>query len=432
VPTKGNTEGAASRHVVDPNRWPDVVQVPRSRIRAYIAKALIRRASRRLPFRIVISDEKVSSSATTSEVKSMQIMYLYRPDLFYRRIGIRGLIGFGEAYQAGDWDTDDLPGLIAVFATQFNTLIPPLLQRLRGHSASLRRSHQEGCTIEGAWKNSHYHYDLPVGLFQSFLDETMTYSSALFLTDSSGHPLGDEEALAAAQRRKIDRMLDLVGVQNNTTLLEIGGGWGELSIRAARRGALVHSITNSAEQAKVAERRVAEAGFEKQVHVDLRDYRQLDTGGRRYDAIISIEMIEAVGEQYLPTYFTTLERLLAPEGLIGLQAIVMRHDRMMRSRRSETWTTRYIFPGGLAPSLPMIASTLSCHTGLHVLDRFAFGGHYAATLRLWRRRFGQNWPVIAQFGFDETFRRTWDFYLGHSEGGFAAGYLDVYQLLIGK
>jgi len=143
-------------------------------------------------------------------------------------------------------------------------------------------------------------------------------------------------------------------------------------------------------------------------------------------------MIEAVGERYWPTYFRVLDRLLAPHGRIGLQAITMKHDRMMRMRHTHTWIHKYIFPGGLIPSIPAIEHSLACNTGLRVLERYTFGQHYAATIRLWRTRFARDWPLVAELGFDETFRRTWEFYLAYCEGGFAANYLDVSQLLLGK
>jgi cyclopropane-fatty-acyl-phospholipid synthase len=389
-----------------------------------LAKAIARHAMRRLPFGIT-----APGGAAGTGRSSEPVLRLRRPDAFYRRLGAGGLIGFGEAFQAGDWDSDDLPGLLAVFAAGVDTVIPPWLQPLRGHSAAPRRPRAEEQTIDGARHNARHHYALPDGLFRAFLDETMCYSSAIFPVGGDGSVIAEDGALADAQRRKIDRLLDLAGVRNGTRVLEIGTGWGELAVRAAQRGALVHAVTNMAEHAAFARDRASRAGVPSRVRVDLMDYRELAAVDGGYDAIISVEMIEAVGRRYWPAYFRALEDLLAPQGRIGLQAMTMRHDRMMRTGATYTWIDKYIFPGGLIPSIQGIEQALA-GTGLRVVDRSAFGAHYRATLALWRARFNRNWPSVAELGFDETFRRTWDLYLAFSEAGFAAGYLDVHQFLI--
>ncbi|HEY1486394.1 MAG TPA: class I SAM-dependent methyltransferase, partial [Micromonosporaceae bacterium] len=171
------------------------------------------------------------------------------------------------------------------------------------------------------------------------------------------------------------------------------------------------------------------AGVADRVHLELRDYRLIDGEGC-YDAIASVEMIEAVGERFWPDYFRTLNRLLAGGGRIGIQAITMRHERMVATRHTYTWIHKYIFPGGLIPSVEAIQRTLAAHTRLRVTDEFHFGRHYAATLRLWRERFHARADRVAQLGFDDIFRRTWDFYLAYSEAGFRTGYLDVTQLVM--
>jgi len=408
-----------------------VPEPARAPIRAMLAKAVLRRAERRLAFRIVVPDED-RDDASRAHSADVPIMRLRRPEALYRRVGAGGLIGFGEAFQAGDWDSDDLSGLLKVFAARLDAFVPQRLQWIRGHSAAPRRPCEDEQTIEGARRNARHHYALPNELFLAFLDETMCYSSAIFLTDECARVIADEGSLAIAQRRKIDRLLDLVGVGKGTRVLEIGTGWGELPVRAARRGALVHTVTNMAEHATLARDRIARAGLANRVRVDLRDYRELTADSCRYDAIVSVEMIEAVGQRYWPIYFQTLEGLLAPHGRIGLQAMTMQHDRLMKSGTTYTWIDKYIFPGGLIPSIPAIEQTLARHTGLRVLDRHAFGDHYAATLGLWRERFNRNWPSVAELGFDEVFRRTWNFYLAQCEAGFAVGYLDVHQFLLGR
>jgi len=389
-----------------------------------VARAIVRRAAGRLPLRVTLRG--------VGRAPDAPVLRLRRPESFYRRLGSHGLIGFGEAFQAGDWDSDDLAGLLTVLAAGADVIVPRKLQWIRGHSAAPRRPRAERQTVDGARRNARHHYGLPQELFRAFLDETMCYSSAIFPVGADQRPVADDSMLAEAQRRKIDRLLDLAGVGEGTRVLEIGTGWGELPVRAAQRGALVHTVTNMAEHATAARERAAQAGVADRVRVDLRDYRELTAADGSYDAIISVEMIEAVGRRYWPDYFRALDRLLAPRGRIGLQAMTMRHDRMLRTSATYTWSDKYIFPGGLIPSFLAIEQNLAHHTSLRVLGRHGYGDHYHATLRLWRARFNENWPAVAALGFDEVFRRTWDFYLASSEAGFAAGYLDVHQFLIGR
>jgi cyclopropane-fatty-acyl-phospholipid synthase len=212
-----------------------------------------------------------------------------------------------------------------------------------------------------------------------------------------------------------------------TRVLEIGTGWGTLAIEAARRGAEVTSVTLSHEQAVLARRRVADAGLTGLVDVRLQDYREV-VG--TYDAVVSVEMIEAVGEEYWPTYFKTIDALLAPGGRAVLQSILMAHDRYLATRHSYGWIQKHIFPGGLIPSLEAIAATTAGHTGLRLGTVSLFGQHYAETLRRWRAAFIEHRDQVEALGFDEAFRRTWEFYLAYCEAGFASGYLDVAHVLL--
>jgi cyclopropane-fatty-acyl-phospholipid synthase len=224
-------------------------------------------------------------------------------------------------------------------------------------------------------------------------------------------------------------MLDLAAVGQGTRLLEIGSGWGALAIRAGQRGARVTSITLSGEQMQLARQRVASAGLADTVEIRVQDYR--DVRGT-FDAIVSVEMIEAVGEAYWPEYFTTLDRLLAPGGTVSIQAITMAHDRVLATRRSFGWIQKYIFPGGLIPSLKAIDDNLAAHTTLRVVQSRELRAHYARTLRLWRQRFIAATPHLRGQGFDETFSRMWEFYLAYSEAGFRSGYLGVSQLQLAR
>ncbi|MFI6898513.1 class I SAM-dependent methyltransferase [Streptomyces sp. NPDC050256] len=400
---------------VDPGRRPDGVRPPRaSRLRTAVAERLVRRALARLPLRVRLAGrEDLGLGGPLMDVTD--------PATFFRRIGADGLIGFGESYMAGEWDSPDPVGVLTVLADQVATLIPPPLQRLRGLWARRRPAGQLG-TQEGARDNISHHYDLSNELFALFLDETLSYSAALF----RGFP-AEPALLPAAQHRKIDRLLDLAAVGPGTELLEIGTGWGELAIRAAARGARVVSVTLSREQRDLALRRIREAGFEDRVDVRLCDYRDVDGV---YDAVVSVEMIEAVGADFWPVYFRTLDRRLAPGGRIALQAITMPDDRMRAGRNTYTWIQKYIFPGGLLPSVEAIEEVTAAHTALRVERRDDFGTHYAETLRLWRERFTERAADVDALGFDATFRRMWTFYLAYSEAGFRSGYLHVQQMLL--
>jgi cyclopropane-fatty-acyl-phospholipid synthase len=401
----------------DAARWPDVARVPRGRFRAAVAERLMRHALRRLPVRVVRP-----GGAGTGD-PGLPVLRLHRPDAFHRRLGADGLIGFGEAYQAGDWDADDLPGLLTAFAREVGTLVPRPLQRLRRLYVHRQPDDADG-TVRNARHNIARHYDLSTEMFALFLDPSLTYSAGLF--DAADDGLPDEERLMRAQRRKIDRLLDLAGVGGGTRVLEIGTGWGELALRAGARGARVDSVTLSAGQREVAARRIAGAGLADRVTVALRDYREVRG---TYDAVLSVEMIEAVGYRHWPVYFAALDRLLGPGGRAGLQAITMPHDRMLATRDTHTWIQKYVFPGGLIPSVRAVEEQ-AARTGLAVADRFAFGADYAETLRIWRDRFAAHAHDLGGLGFDETFRRTWELYLGYSEAGFRSRYLDVRQFLL--
>jgi cyclopropane-fatty-acyl-phospholipid synthase len=421
--TTVSTQHATPR-TIDPARWPDVAAATGPSVRAHIARALFSAGVAKLPLRVRFPDGKLIGGGSPAA----PVMVLHRPKDFFRRFGASGLIGFGESYMAGDWDCADLTGLLTVLATHVEGLVPPLLQKLR--KLAVRRPPQDDTqTREGARRNIGRHYDLSNDLFALFLDESMTYSSALFGTDlfGTGAPAAGE--LPQAQHRKIDRLLDRAGVGPGCRLLEIGTGWGELAIRAARRGASVVTVTISREQQAFAARKVAEAGLSSQVSVHLRDYRDI-TG--EFDAICSVEMVEAVGPRYWDTYFAALDQRLAPGGRIGLQAITMPHDRMLATRHTHTWIQKYIFPGGMLPSATAIENSLAAATRLRVTAREDFGAHYAETLKIWRDRFCSRADEVAALGFDEVFSRMWTFYLCYSEAGFRSGYLDVSQFTLAR
>ncbi|MGW2831962.1 class I SAM-dependent methyltransferase [Streptomyces sp. NPDC001286] len=402
---------------VDPARWPDVAAVPAaSRVRTAVTAAVVRHALRELPLRVRLAGgETLGQGGPLLEVRD--------PAAFHARIGTGGLVGFGESYMAGEWAAPDLVAALTVLAAHTADLVPAPLQRLRRLWVP-RHPDEERNTPDGSRANISRHYDLSNELFALFLDDTLSYSAAVF----RGFP-ASWDRLATAQQRKIDRLLDLADVRAGTRLLEIGTGWGELALRAAARGARVTSLTLSREQRALALERVRAAGLQDRVSIELCDYRE---ARGEFDAVVSVEMIEAVGAEFWPVYFGVLDERLAPGGRVALQAITMPHERMLATRSTFTWIHKYVFPGGLIPSTRAIEETVRDHTRLRLARRDAFGAHYAETLRLWRERFAERAEEAGALGFDETFRRLWTFYLAYSEAGFRSGYLDVQQYLFTK
>ncbi len=406
---------------ISANHWPGLDVVPggpRARVSASVARRLFKTAVNRLDVSVVVGDETWGRGGPVAVV--------HRPDEFFARLGRHQLIGFGEAYQVGAWDAVDLGGFLEVLASEIQDLVPQSLQKLRAVVVK-RPPRTQKSSKKYSQDNIAHHYDLSNDLFQTFLDPTLTYSSALFEGDPMDAGTAD---LEAAQGRKIERLLDEAGVGAGSRVLEIGSGWGELCIRAARRGATITSVTLSTEQKALGDQRVAaaarELGFDAgQVSIELCDYRDV-TG--TYDAIVSVEMIEAVGWQYWRTYFETIDRVLAPGGKVGIQAITMPHDRMLATRNTYTWINKYIFPGGFLPSVQVIDEITREHTTLRMAAPFSMGHHYARTLTLWDEAFLASSERVLGLGFDETFLKMWHFYLEYSRAGFASGYLDVNQL----
>jgi cyclopropane-fatty-acyl-phospholipid synthase len=411
-------------------RWPDLLQVPagaRTTVSSAVARRLFEAGVRRLPVTVHLEGRTIGAGGPA--------MTVHRPEEFFARLGRGALIGFGEAYLTHAWDAEDLGAFLTVLAEEMPRLVPDSLQRLRA-LAVRRPPRHERSTRANSRRNIAHHYDLSNDLFEQFLDETMTYSAALFDTEearldgysrmNAPRPGSD---LAPAQVRKIERLLDRTGVGAGTRVLEIGTGWGELAIRAARRGAVVHSITLSTEQQELAQARIASAGLADRVTVQLLDYRALPADAS-YDVVLSVEMIEAVGYDFWEEYFSILDRVTAPGGRVGLQAITMPHDRMLATRRTYTWINKYIFPGGFLPSVEAVDQVTRRHTSLRVTDRLSFGTHYAETVRQWDERFVAARERILDLGFDETFLRMWHFYLEYARAGFASGYLDVNQVVL--
>lgn len=403
-------------------RWTELAPPPdtvHTRIAARAARRLFLTAFSRLPVTVRLHEP----DGVRTIGRGGPVMDVRRPDELYARIGRNANIGFGEAYLTGAWEAEDLAGLLTPVAARLERLVPPALHTLRGVVVPRVPRHDRGDESD-TQRNIAHHYDLSNDLFASFLDETMTYSCAWFDTDASGLPVAGDD-LAAAQRRKVAAILDLAQVGEGTRVLEIGTGWGELCLQAAARGARVRSITLSEEQLELATARVAAAGLSDRVEIELCDYRAVQG---EYDAVVSVEMIEAVGWRHFGDYFGAIERVLAPGGRVAIQAITMPHGRMLATRNTYSWITKYIFPGGFLPSIRALDEA-SAQAGLGLRSQTALGQHYAETLRQWDERFRGRLEHVRELGFDETFVRMWHYYLEYCRAGFAAGYIDVQQLL---
>ena len=338
-------------------------------------------------------------------------------DRFWLRLLLRGELGCGEAFVAGEWSSEDVVAAIRVFlrGTGARGVESPL-SRL-GQLRALARHRRASNTQLGSARNIHAHYDLGNAFYRLFLDEeTLAYSCGIF----DGAP----RSLADAQRAKLDRLCAQLELTPRDHLLEIGCGWGSMAIHAARtRGCRVTAITVSREQHALAQQRVVAAGLADRVEIQFRDYREL-TG--TFDKIVSIEMLEAVGYEYLPRYFAICAALLAPGGRLALQSITMPDDRFEAYRRRVDWMQTYIFPGSLIPSLGAIRAASPQLALREVRD---IGPDYAPTLRAWRTRFEGQLPAVRALGFDEPFIRTWLLYLAFSEAAFTERTLGDHQLL---
>jgi cyclopropane-fatty-acyl-phospholipid synthase len=394
---------------------PEPVVAP---TRAKIARALFLRAARTLPagsLTVVLPD----GTTAVAGRRDAPTMTVHRDD-FFHRLGADGRIGFGEAYMAGDWSADDLAGALTAFASSLGRLAPAPFRRI-GRMLDRRLPDDEQNTLAGAARNIARHYDLSNELFALFLDETMTYSCAIF------EP-GD--TLETAQRRKYEALAELADVGPGHHVLEIGTGWGGMAIHlAATRGCRVTSATISNAQAALARDRIAAAGLTDLVEVILCDYRTIPG---TYDRIASVEMFEAVGERYWPAFFASCDRYLRPGGAMGMQTITMPHPRYRATRRTYGWVHKYIFPGGLIPSEQALDLAVRRGSSLRIEATSEIGQFYPATLRMWRERFLARVDEVAALGFDVTFRRMWEFYLAYCEAGFGTGALGDAQLRLAR
>ncbi len=336
---------------------------------------------------------------------------------------LHGSLGLGEGYVDGLWETDDLVSLIRIAAREVGSLdgLRGAVARPRALLHRARRLVPEN-TRTGARRNISAHYDLGNDLFAAFLDERMMYSCAYFPDPGA--------SLEEAQVAKLDRICDQLRLGPDNHLLEIGTGWGGLAVHAARGyGCRVTTTTISREQHALATQRVRDAGLEDRVTVLLEDYRDLRGS---YDRLVSIEMIEAVGWQYFDDFFRRCDELLSPDGLMLLQAITIENEIYEVEKGSRSFANTHVFPGGCLPSKETIADCLARVTSMREVWVDDITAHYPPTLAAWRERFLGAWDRLRPRGYDERFRRLWDFYLSSSEAGFRERRIGDVQALFAK
>ncbi len=344
------------------------------------------------------------------------VMDVKNPEMF-ARVAREGELGFAEAYMEGWWESPDLQALLDVLL-----MSNQVVSRQRFGAGLVQAYEKARYWLQSnsrgqAAKNIAYHYDLGNKFYRAWLDETMTYSSALF-----GAGVMD---LSEAQGRKYASICDGIGVAEGQHVLEIGCGWGGFAEYAAgTRGAKVTALTISKEQFDFAQERMFKAGLNEKVEIALRDYR--DERGV-YDGIASIEMFEAVGEKYWPTYFSTVRERLKPGAKASLQVITIADPLFEGYKQSVDFIQKYIFPGGMLPS-PSALNAQIAKAGLQRIGSIEFGQSYSLTLREWRLRFNARWDEIAAMGFDERFARMWNFYLTSCAACFKSGTTDVTQV----
>ena len=335
-------------------------------------------------------------------------------DAFFRRVATRGKLGVGESYTASEWDSDDLVGLLQLLLRNAASASERHAGWRRLLEARPRLNRRNG--VLRARSNIAYHYDLGNDLFELMLDETMTYSCAVF--DRIDEPLAD------AQRRKYRRICEQLHLGAEDRVLEIGCGWGGFAHFAASEfGCSVTGLTISGEQAALARERTRDLD----VRILEEDYRRHEGS---YTKVASIEMLEAIGEDQFGTYFETIDRLLEPGGIACVQTILIPDDRWERYRKSPDWIERYVFPGCLIPSLTALTRAMTASSRLMVHEVDEIGSHYAETLRRWRANFLTRIDEVRELGYDHRFERTWDFYLAFCEAAFRTRALRDVQLTL--
>ncbi|CUS48901.1 MAG: cyclopropane-fatty-acyl-phospholipid synthase Cfa [Idiomarinaceae bacterium HL-53] len=367
-------------------------------------------------------ENKIVASFGDSSAKSLAVIEVHHPRT-YRRFVLHGDIGAGEAYMEGDWSSPDLTKIIQVFAANLTAL-----DRLSKKASWLSWPFQmithamRSNSKSQAKQNISAHYDLGNELYTRFLDKRMQYSSAVFPSQSA--------TIEEAQEYKLKRLCEMLELKPSDSLVEIGTGWGGLAIYAAQNyGCHVTTTTISEEQHAYVEAQIEALGLTDKITLLKQDYRDLEG---TYDKLVSIEMIEAVGARYLPTFFKKCSHLLKPDGRMVLQAITIADQRLEQYNRNVDFIQRHIFPGGYLPSVELLSKMFRRHTDMTVRQLDDIGFHYADTLAAWRDRFNAHLTELEPFGYDERFSRMWNYYLSYCEGGFRERTISAVQLMATK
>ncbi len=347
---------------------------------------------------------------------------------FFRKCAMSGDIGFGESFVDGDWDSGNLRAVISWFLANLNDC--PAISGssknklfLSAFNFSNRFLHAlRGNSFSGSRKNIRAHYDLSNDFFKSFLDQTMTYSCAYFKHQ--------EQSLEEAQIEKYDQLCRKLRLEPTDQVLEIGSGWGGFALHAAKTyGCKITTVTISEEQHKFVKDLIREEGLESRIEIRMQDYRQI-TGA--YDKIVSIEMLEAVGDKYFETYFDTCHKVLKKNGLLALQMITCPDSRYAQLRDNVDWIQKHIFPGSLLPSIARVQEALRKTGDLQLHDLEDMGAFYSETLKRWHENFNRSLDQISEIGFDEAFVRKWNYYFQYCEAAFRARNISVVQAVYAR
>ena len=396
------------------------LQQVRQRLKpSFIQAKIIRWFSKMETGTLLIEFDDYSQKIKADELNLIGHIKIYKPITFVSRIALSGDIGFAESYMAGEWETENLATLLELIATNINSIEAKQRSPLMAWwSKKLHNS--RGNTLIGSRKNISAHYDLGNAFYARWLDDTMSYSSAVFDGDMD---------LRSAQTEKYRRIFDLAQIQQNERVLEIGCGWGGFAEYAAQQNANVLGLTLSEQQHNYAKARLEMAGLDDLTTIRLQDYRDVEG---QFDHIVSIEMFEAVGKEYWQTYFEVLKERLRPGGRAVLQIITIREDLFDAYENSPGgFIQKYIFPGGMLPTETHLRR-LAIEHDLDVMQVDRYGEDYADTLHEWDERFSADEAWMESRGYDERFRRMWRYYLCVCEAGFREGMTDVVHICLQK
>ncbi|UCC14423.1 MAG: class I SAM-dependent methyltransferase [Gammaproteobacteria bacterium] len=409
---------------ITPSEYSLPTEARMTRLQEFARRAMLRRLERIEHGRLeIIEDGTPMQFGDATGDETLRARVTVHDSRFWADVALGGNTGAGDAYIKGRWSCDNLTAAVRILLLNRDVLLSLddgagwLTQPLHRLLHWIHRNSRDGSR-----KNIAAHYDLGNDLFEEFLDPTMNYSCGIFPSKSA--------SMEEASLEKMEAICRKLELTPDDHVLEIGTGWGGMAIHAAERyGCRVTTTTISRRQYELAAERVAAAGLDDRVTLLLEDYRDLRG---EYDKLVSVEMIEAVGHQYLDTYFSTCSKLLKPEGMMLLQAITIRDQLYEDAVSSVDFIKKYIFPGGFIPSVNAISDSLTRSTDLRMFHLQDIGPHYATTLRRWRERFFENIATVRRLGYPESFVRMWDFYLCYCEGGFLERNIGNIQLLLAK